>query len=212
MRSWLPPTVLLGTVVVFAGALLAVSYQSNAELGRQLRGARADATGKASENRALSTDNRGLRDQVSSLIDRNTQLQSQNRQLQDQAARPTLGIWNVPQDIPSANDYLDGGVPDTFTYHAKLTSTGPMSVVIMTFSQYADAIQCVRRAGGNTHYCMHHSGGQNWAEITSVNIEFHDAEGCAGYVMVITAGSKVTITPDVSVTYNPAPHATGACA
>jgi len=44
-----------------------------------------------------------------------------------------------------------------------------------------------------------------------VNFDFHQAEGCANYLVVFTAGRAVTVTPNVSVTYNPAPTFTGDC-
>jgi hypothetical protein len=60
---------------------------------------------------------------------------------------------------------------------------------------------------------MHHRGTvQSWLSVTSVNFDFHDAEGCADYLTVFTSAGTVTVTPDVSVTYKPADHATGACA
>jgi hypothetical protein len=59
---------------------------------------------------------------------------------------------------------------------------------------------------------MHRSGSVYGAlNVTSVNYDFTLAEGCAAYLAVITAAGPVTITPDVSVTYNPASAATGAC-
>ena len=48
--------------------------------------------------------------------------------------------------------------------------------------------------------------------MTSVNYDFHKAEGCAAYLAVITSDRSITVTPDVSVTYNPASAATGTCA
>ena len=51
-----------------------------------------------------------------------------------------------------------------------------------------------------------------WVNQTSISYDFHDAEGCAAYMLVITAGAAITVTPNVSVTYNPAQHATGTCA
>jgi hypothetical protein len=48
--------------------------------------------------------------------------------------------------------------------------------------------------------------------VTTVNYDFHLAEGCADYVAVFTAATPITVTPNVSVTYNPATSATGDCA
>jgi hypothetical protein len=139
-------------------------------------------------------------------------LQSQVADLQSQLRHPTLGLWSVPQTLTSPNEYLSGGVPDTFTYHLKATSTAPVSVSILTFPEFANALDCVKFGYGNTHYCMHHAGGVGWNDVTSLNYDFHDAEGCAGYLVVWTAAGAATIQPSVSVTYNPAPQFTGTCA
>jgi hypothetical protein len=126
---------------------------------------------------------------------------------------PHLSIWNVPVQIKGSTWYLAGGVPDTFTYHLKASSAAPMSVSILTFEQFGQAIACVNSGAGSTNYCMHHRGTvQSWLSVTSVNFDFHEAEGCADYLTVFTSGATVTVTPNVSVTYNPADHATGACA
>jgi hypothetical protein len=126
---------------------------------------------------------------------------------------PHMTIWNVPQQLKGPTYYLAGGVPDTFTYHLQATSTGPMSVSIITLQQWAAAIQCIDNGVGVTNWCMHHNGAV-WSNlgVTSVSYDFHLAEGCADYVAVFTAGSSITVTPNVSVTYNPAISATGDCA
>jgi hypothetical protein len=125
---------------------------------------------------------------------------------------PNLGIWNVAQSLTNASEELVAGVPDTFTYHLKLTSNAPVSVSILTWHQFGDAIYCIRTGVGNTDYCMHRASAVNFPHVTSVNYDFHLAEGCAAYVLVITAANPATVKPDVSVTYNPASQATGTCA
>jgi hypothetical protein len=126
---------------------------------------------------------------------------------------PHLTIWNVPQQLKGASWYLAGGIPDTFTYHLEATSSGPMSVSILRLEDFAKASQCVNYGGGTTNYCMHHNGTViSWLNVTSVNYDFHNAEGCADYIAVFTSASSVTVTPNVSVTYNPASGPTGACA
>jgi len=115
----------------------------------------------------------------------------------------------------TAAPVLSATVPDTFTYHLKLTSSGPMSVSILSTSQFKDAILCVYNGRGNTNWCMHHSGnsqGAGFIGVTKVDYDFTLAQGCAAYLAVITAAGPVTVTPDVSVTYNPASSATGSCA
>jgi hypothetical protein len=140
--------------------------------------------------------------------------QKQVTSLQAELQHPHLGIWNIQQKIDGADWYLAGGVPDTFTYHLSATASGQMSVSILTFEQFAAAIECVDNGGGNTNYCMHHSKKgtvKSWLNVTSVTYDFHEAEGCANYMVVFTAARSITVMPDVSVTYNPAATFTGDC-
>lgn len=140
--------------------------------------------------------------------------QKQVTNLQAELQHPHLGIWNVQQKIDGPDWYLAGGIPDTFTYHLHATASGPMSVSILTFEQFAAAIECVDNGGGSTNYCMHHSRKgtvKSWPNVTSVSYDFHDAEGCANYLVVFTSARAITVLPDVSVTYNPAPTFTGDC-
>jgi hypothetical protein len=127
---------------------------------------------------------------------------------------PHLTIWNVAEEIKGPDYYLAGGAPDTFTYSLQATSTGPMSISILTLRDFVRGIDCVQNGGGTTHYCMHHSGtpAGTWTDVTSVSYDFHAAEGCAGYVVVFTAATDITVKPNVSVTYNPASVSTGDCA
>jgi len=165
------------------------------------------------QNEQLTGRNQILQTQLTTTQKELTASQGQVNTLTGQLAHPTLGIWNVPQAISGSSNYLAAGVPDTFTYHLKLTSTGPMSVSILTIKQFGDAVTCVKNGNGSTDYCMHHSGSANgWLGVTSVNYDFHQAEGCAAYLAVITTQTSVTVTPDVTVTYNPASGPTGSCA
>jgi hypothetical protein len=165
------------------------------------------------QNEQLTGRNQNLQTTLTTTETKLTASQEQVSSLTAQLAHPTLGIWNVPQAITGSNFYLAAGVPDTFTYHLKLTSNGPMSVSIVSIHQFGDAVRCVETGVGTTNYCMHHSGSAiGWLNVTSVNYDFHLAEGCAAYLAVITAGSSITVTPDVSVTYNPASAPTGSCA
>lgn len=160
----------------------------------------------------LSSQNALLHGQLLTSQSNLTSAQQTIQGLRTQALHPTLGIWNVQQKIAGPDWYLAGGVPDTFTYHLVASSTGPMSVSILTFEQFAAGVQCVNNGVGNTNYCMHHNGSaKTWLNVTSVSYDFHLAEGCANYVVVFTAARAVTVTPDVSVTYNPAPTFTGDC-
>lgn len=179
-----------------------------------------DDTGNQATVRSLQTQNESLTGRTQNLQDQlNTTQANLTATLGElastkaQLAHPLLTIWNVPQKISGPNYYLAGGVPDTFTYHLQATSTGPMNVSILTLEDWAKANACVTGGAGPTNYCMHHSG-VTWSAlgVTSINYDFHLAEGCADYVAVFTSASVVTVTPNVSVTYNPADHSTGACA
>ena len=165
------------------------------------------------ENESLTGRNLLLQGQLTSaqasLTDAKTQLVALSAELK----HPHLGIWNVAQPVKGPTYYLAAGVPDTFTYNLRLTSSGSMNVSILTFEQFKGAILCVENGVANTNWCMHNNGrAVGWANQTTINYDFHDAEGCAAYMLVITADSAITVTPNVSVTYNPASHSTGSCA
>ena len=179
-----------------------------------------DDTNYQNADRALTIQNEQLtgksQNLQAALTTTQTKLTASEGQVSDLTAQlehPTLGIWNVPQAISGSTFYLAAGVPDTFTYHLKLSSNGPMSVSILSIHQFGDAVRCVETGVGSTNYCMHHSGSAiGWLSVTSVNYDFHLAEGCAAYLAVITSDRAINVTPDVSVTYNPASAATGTCA
>jgi len=179
-----------------------------------------DDTNNQSTIRSLTTQNESLTGRNQILNDRLKTTQANLTATLGELAKtkadlehPHLTIWNVQQQLKGPSWYLAGGIPDTFTYHLQATSTGPMSVSILTLEQWAKAIQCVDNGGGSTHWCLHHSGAvMSWLSVTSVNYDFHLGEGCADYIAVFTSSSTVTVTPNVSVTYNPASSATGACA
>ncbi|MGH7763455.1 MAG: hypothetical protein ACREOM_03435 [Candidatus Dormibacteraceae bacterium] len=165
-----------------------------------------------SQNESLTGRNQNLHDQLNTTSTNLTATLGELATTKAELAHPKLTIWNVIQDLKGSSWYLAGGVPDTFTYHLEATSTGPMSVSILTLEQWAKAIQCIDNGVGTTNYCMHHSGAViSFLNVTSVNYDFHLSEGCADYMSVFTSGSEVTVTPNVSVTYNPASSATGAC-
>lgn len=165
------------------------------------------------KNESLTGRNQNLTDQLNTTQTNLTATLAELAKTKAELEHPQLTIWNVPQTISNADMYLAGGIPDTFTYHLQATSSGPMNVSILTLEQWAAANACVQNRIGPTNYCMHHSGAvMSWLSVTSVNYDFHLAEGCADYISVFTAASSITVTPNVSVTYNPADRATGACA
>ncbi len=122
---------------------------------------------------------------------------------------PHFVLWNsCGAGGPSAGCLLTpgyeyvSGVPDTFTYNVSFRSTVPVTVRIMTTHDYV----CWK-----TGYCAAHWVW--WQDLTNLhNGVFHDAEGCAGYVAVFSSKLPGTLYPDVSITRNPAPDPTGACA
>lgn len=202
-RLW---TACLLVAVLVTGGGLTLLYRDDSSWQR-------DTTDLQGQKHVLLGRNESLQSQLTSTQTSLTASQAQAAGLESELMHPTLGIWNVKQNLSGGTDYLDGGIPDTFTYHLRATSNRPMSVSILTFQQFAAALDCVHNGVANTNYCMHNSGRVvGWDNVTSIDYDFHLAEGCAGYLQVFTSAVPVTVTPDVSVTYNPAPAATGACA
>jgi len=202
-RSW---TIALAATLLVAAVGVGLLYADDT-------GNQATVRSLTTQNESLTGRNQILQDQLnttqSNLVATLGELATTKAELE----HPHLTIWNVPQQVKGSSWYLAGGIPDTFTYHLKATSTGPMSVSILTLEQWAAANGCVDAGRGTTNYCMHHSGAViSWLSVTSVTYDFHLAEGCADYVSVFTSPASITIRPNVSVTYNPASSATGACA
>ena len=177
-----------------------------------------DDTSNQATIRTLTTDNMQLRgrnqilqDQLQTTQQNLTATMGQLEESKAELQHPTVTIWNVPQQISGPNAWLEGTVPDAFTYHLHVTSNGPLSVSFLTLGNYAAANACMDQ-GGSANYCMHHSGSViGWLNKTSIDYDFHQAEGCADYVAVFTSSTTITIRPNVSVTYNPASSATGTC-
>ena len=165
------------------------------------------------QTESLNGRNQILSDQLKTTQDNLTATLGQLAQAKADLEHPNLTLWTLPEQIKGANYWLEGGIPDTFTYHLNVTSTGPMSVSILTFANYAKATQCLDSGGGSAYYCMNYSGAViGWINKTQINYDFHLAEGCAGYMAVFTSPTTITVKPNISVTYNPASHLTGVCA
>jgi hypothetical protein len=164
------------------------------------------------QNESLTGRTQNLNDQLTVTQHQLDVSRGQVTQLETELEHPTLGIWNVPESLSGPNEYLSSTVPDTFTYHLKLTSTGPMNVSILDTLQYENAIICVYNGVSNANYCLHHNGAA-WSalNVTSAQTDFTLANGCAAYIAVISAPAQVTITPNVTATYSPASTATGSC-
>lgn len=198
-RLWYA-SLLLAVIVTLGG--LGLLYQDDVNWQRQ--------------SGDLSRQNAALHEQLLTSQSNLTTARQTIQDLKTEAKHPSLGIWNVQQRIDGPDYYLAGGVPDTFTYHLHATSSGAMSVSIVTFEQFAAATECVHSGAGDTNTCMHRPLAKNgiantWLNTRQVDYDFHLGEGCADYLVVFTAAGVVTVTPNVSVTYNPAPTFTGSC-
>ena len=205
-RRWWTASLALAVLVTAGG--LGLLYVDDHSFQNQ-------AQSLTTDNESLQGQILGIQGELTATKGNLTTTQADLAVVRAQLAHPHLGIWNVKQTLQGPSYYLAAGVPDTFTYHLRLKSTGLMNVSILSFDQFSAAVKCIENGVGNTNYCMHHSGtGTAYSQlgVTSVSYDFHQAEGCAAYMVVITAPSRVTITPDVSVTYNPATKATGTCA
>jgi hypothetical protein len=203
-RMW---TAALAAALLFTAGGLAVLYLDDASV-------QSSVHKLSSDNLALKSQNKALSAQLLTTQTNLTATLGELATVRAELEHPNLTIWNVPQDISGQDYYLAGGAPDTFTYHLKATSNGPMSISIITIEDFAKAISCVQNGQGKTNWCMHHSGTpfHTWNSVGSVDYDFHGAEGCADYVVVFTSAQHITVTPNISVTYNPATSATGSCA
>jgi outer membrane murein-binding lipoprotein Lpp len=195
------------TTFVIAALVIGFLYVDNSKNQASVRSL-------TTQNESLTGRNQILQDQLNTTQANLTATLGQLAQTKAELEHPHLAIsTNGPVRIKDNTWYLAGNVPDTFTLHLQATSTGPMSVSILTLEEWAKAVQCIVSGAGSANYCMHHSGAViSWLSVTTVNYDFHLAEGCAAYLTVFTAASAVTVTPNISVTYNPASSPTGACA
>jgi len=91
-------------------------------------------------NESLTGRNLTLEDQLKTTQTNLTASLGELAKTRAELEHPHLTIWNVPQQIKGSTWYLAGGIPDTFTYHLKATSTGPMSVSILTFEQWGNCL------------------------------------------------------------------------
>ena len=121
------------------------------------------------------------------------------RDARDSARHEPFSMWSVPRMLYH-NMSRVGGLPDTFTSRIAFTATTPVKVEIMGLEQYV----------------LYKTGRQytatSYPAATKFDLIFHDAEGCASYVIVLTAKSDALVIPDFTVTYAPAKHPTGECA
>jgi hypothetical protein len=123
-------------------------------------------------------------------------------------SNPRFVLWNscgaggafAGCSLTPGHEYV-GGVPDTFTYIVNFTSTVPVTIWIMSTSNFV----C-----WETRLCAWTAVGWEDRTVLSNGI-FHAAEGCAGYIAVFFSTQFGTLYPDVRVTRRPATHSTGVC-
>lgn len=164
-------------------------------------------------NESLTGRNLILTDQIQKTQANLTATLEELAKTKAQLEHPQLVTWSSPVTIKDNMTVLETPVPDAFTLHLQLTSTGPIDVSILTLTEYVNGRDCVTNGVAVTDWCMHHQNSViSWLGKTSVNYDFHLAEGCTDYIVVVTAPTTVTLTPNVSVTYNPASGPTGSCA
>ena len=153
----------------------------------------------------LQTSEVNLETTQGKLVDANTNLQDLQADIRKKVGdldHPHLAIWTAPQTVQPGH-YLSGGIPDTFTWHAALTSSAPIGVWIMTLPNYA----CWQ-----TNACSVHAV-RSWGYAMHIDATFSAASGCAAYVAVIVPKywGSARVVPDVGITYDPAARGTGAC-
>ena len=188
-----------------------------------------DQLGRTKESLAGS-ELRGGAEQLT--IDRLTRqqkdLQQQLQAAQAEAKNPTVGIWNDcgGSCAIQPGSYRVGTIPDTFTYHLKLTSDVSVDAYFLTVEEYARFYNCpsyIRPSAGQNRIAACAGAwalngqvpGDRFASGNAVNFDFHLAEGCASYLVVMfpsAAGETADLHPDVSVSYQPAAAPTGECA
>lgn len=113
---------------------------------------------------------------------------------------PTLTMWNIPYTF-RRGQYDVLGLPDTFTARIQFTATQPVRARIMDLQQFARLIYT-----GSTDALTYPAS-------TSLDVTFHDAEGCAVYVLVLDAANGTVITPNLTITRVAHPdRPTGFCA
>src|SRR5438128_3118335 len=109
------------------------------------------------QNESLTGRNLILQDQLNKTQANLTATLGELAQTKADLEHPHLVISNAPIRIKDRTWYLAGSVPDTFTLHLQATSTGPMSVSILTLEQWATAAHSTTAAAGPANYSTHHA-------------------------------------------------------
>jgi hypothetical protein len=139
-----------------------------------------------------------------------SQLQDLQKRIKESVGdlnNPHFVLWNSCGFGPSGGCLLRpgyeyvGGVPDTFTYYVSFRSTVPVTVKIMSSSDFV----CWESGNCPARWVQ-------WKNLTHLEGGvFHDAEGCAGYFAIFSSQQAGILYPDVSIVRNPSSHPTGAC-
>ena len=109
-------------------------------------------------------------------------------------------MWNTPLDVEPGH-YLAAGLPDTFAARITFKATQPVRAMIMSFDQFVQY-----KTGGVPNPT------EVFPATTNLDVTVHEAEGCAGYILVLDAASTATVTPDIMITRRSSPVRTGVCA
>jgi hypothetical protein len=181
------------------------------------------------DNSSLSNRINGLSSQVTSTNSALVNTQVELDAARQEALHPTLGTWNISSSI-GPNAWREASVPDTFTFRLRFTADSDIFFAFLTLSEYVRFNQCPnsvyandrsinRLAAGCVDYWIFNNKPPGdrvgvYAAGVNASFDFHQAEGCASWVMVLMpekAGVTVTISPQVAVTYNPASKPTPPC-
>lgn len=115
---------------------------------------------------------------------------------------PAVGLvmWNTPFAL-HAGRFTKLGLPDTFTTRIQFTATTPVRARIMSIDEFA------------AYLYTGSAKSLDLPETTALDYTFHDAEGCANYVLVLEAEADSVITPNLTITRTGPDHGlTGVCA
>ena len=196
--------ILLVTIAVL-GVAATLEYGINLQQSASLQNQNRDLSANLVNDQSNINS---LRNQISSLESQVSSLTAQMATLNAQSAHPTVTIWTVSSTI-SPGSWGAMTIPDTFDYHDTWTSSGTITVYYLSVNQFPQFYSCSSspRIGcvTGTYY--------DWGPTTTGSDMFTLGEGCGGYIAVYYNGgtTSVAIYPNVSVTYNPASTATGAC-
>jgi hypothetical protein len=155
---------------------------------------------------------------------------TQPAQTRQELLHPTLPINNTSQTIRANTSWLVGSVPDTFTYHLEYTASGSVTYAFLTTAEYVRFATCdtglfymTDRRVSKLVGCLNITfngqigsralmpGPDRYGAGTVVALDFHYAEGCAGWVEVefpSFANQSAQVTPNISVTYAPSSQPT----